>query len=69
MLYEVITATDRCKTVWCECEKAFHCRTSRYVLDVRVEPPVLVNDKHSWERTLPRRLDQVAAHVAGGSVS
>jgi hypothetical protein len=53
------------KTIGCERDEAFDRGAPRNVLDVGIQPAVLVNDEHHGPRTLPGGLHEVAAHVLG----
>ncbi len=55
-------AAERREPVRCEGEEAFQRRTPRHILDIRVEPAVLVDHEHRRPRALSRRVHQIAAH-------
>jgi hypothetical protein len=46
-----------------EREESVHRRAPSHVLDVRIQPAVLVDHQHRRPRPVPRRLHQIAAHL------
>ncbi len=60
-------AADRREPVRRQRQEALHREPAGDVLDVGVQPPVLVHHQHDGKRPFARGLHQVAAHLTGGA--